>query len=826
MKKTMLLVLSLFLLLTLAVPAFAVSENDPDWQSAAETPSFTVRLEDGTPLAAQDSGSQQWLLVPKGVDRIRLSINPSGSVKDYYSRAEIAPENGNNYLLSFSDTRLSGDNLASFNKVLSTYILLGEKAPGKILDYGMYHTGAYSYVSFGANNEASVNLKICWQVDLPQPQNLTIKGAVFYTPFSDQDLEHQYVLDKGSNKAVFTFTASSNTENVYLEDADGKTVTNAVKVENGVYSFTIREQDFGDTETLTRYLVLENTKGYEQSIAFTGARRLVNTPDQVVDYLCIGSQYSDGGNQLTGIYGLYPEKSLIGRGYWWSPISLGNFGGSITYYYEDAITNDPHNPYGIDFIVYGNSNGGSGFSEPGNVLVSKDGKTWYTLAGSDHYEDGTKWDYQVIYTKEKDGSTSANGANLPFYQYPSPENYPLHQWSEEDKDHMMVSGVLLPFLSSGNAAFPAFGYADVHTNSSTAWGTGELVTVDCLAKDPYLSVTNRSAGLIAPENADKLYEGAGDCFDLDWAVDKSGLPVGISEIHYIKVQSASLTLGCGGIGEKSTEVNVVTPVMGNAVAVGVSTPPAQISVAGVALSLKPDVYEYTAAVKGPFTVEVKTAAETNVYINNLRAFSRDFAVAPAKGIIRVIVQNGIKEPLIYYITVNSEPLTQQDAVAALTAAAQNGASLSDGPMNRAMLIAALYQLSGDPEPGATDLKDLPMSFWYSKPVAWAAAKGILKGTEAGYEPEGKITREQLITMLYRYADFLGRDTSISASLSAYQDSPKISAWALDAMGWALCTGIITGSSNHDLDPDGDINKAQAAVFLQRFFEKMVPQVEN
>ena len=108
--------------------------------------------------------------------------------------------------------------------------------------------------------------------------------------------------------------------------------------------------------------------------------------------------------------------------------------------------------------------------------------------------------------------------------------------------------------------------------------------MDCQAKNPYLPVTTRDAGLVAPEDANELYEGAGDCFDLDWAVDEDGLPVEISAIHYIKVQSASLTLSCGGIGEKSTEVNVVTPVIGSSSIVGVSEAPTAISVDGDRLS--------------------------------------------------------------------------------------------------------------------------------------------------------------------------------------------------------------------------------------------------
>ena len=84
--------------------------------------------------------------------------------------------------------------------------------------------------------------------------------------------------------------------------------------------------------------------------------------------------------------------------------SLGNFGGYITYYYEDAIQNDPNNKYGIDFYAYGNAfvDGGSA-AEPGQVYVSKDNKTWYALAGSEHYEDKAIWDYTITYTKGTDG---------------------------------------------------------------------------------------------------------------------------------------------------------------------------------------------------------------------------------------------------------------------------------------------------------------------------------------------------------------------------------------------------------------------------------------
>ena len=108
-------------------------------------------------------------------------------------------------------------------------------------------------------------------------------------------------------------------------------------------------------------------------------------PNQVVDYICPASQYTNGGKPAGTAYGTDRRAVLSLRGGKISsfgddtialpPVSLGNYGGYITYYYESAIIDNPNNPYGIDFIVYGNSfDGGSGGAEPGNVLVSEDGE--------------------------------------------------------------------------------------------------------------------------------------------------------------------------------------------------------------------------------------------------------------------------------------------------------------------------------------------------------------------------------------------------------------------------------------------------------------------
>ena len=196
---------------------------------------------------------------------------------------------------------------------------------------------------------------------------------------------------------------------------------NKVTASEGVFRILL------EPDSVTAILALE-VDGYlcEKHYTFDIMRRgALATPDRVADYLCAPSQYTN----VIGDYGGSPEGTLLGSGVstYYSVKSLGNFGGYITYYYEDAIKNSPNNPYGVDFIVYANSNGGQGFSEPGNVLVSQDGITWYSLAGSDHFDDNVIWNYPVTYTKQADGQAAyshAYGTGV-WRQYPDWNNYPL-----------------------------------------------------------------------------------------------------------------------------------------------------------------------------------------------------------------------------------------------------------------------------------------------------------------------------------------------------------------------------------------------------------------
>ena len=145
------------------------------------------------------------------------------------------------------------------------------------------------------------------------------------------------------------------------------------------------------------------------------------------------------------------------------------------------------------------------------------------------------------------------------------------------------------------------------------------------------------------------------------------------------------------------------------------------------------------------------------------------------------------------------------------------------PMTRAMLVTVLYRLETEPDVSIGELfGDVDTGLWYTEAVAWAAENGIVDGIgDNEFNPNGDVTREQLATILYRYAKHLGMDTSATADLSVYTDGGKTSSWAADAMKWAVGSGIITGTSTTTVDLQGAATRAQVATMLTRMIAIMV-----
>ncbi len=144
----------------------------------------------------------------------------------------------------------------------------------------------------------------------------------------------------------------------------------------------------------------------------------------------------------------------------------------------------------------------------------------------------------------------------------------------------------------------------------------------------------------------------------------------------------------------------------------------------------------------------------------------------------------------------------------------------DTDTTRAMLVTILWRLDGSPTVDTTIVfDDVAGNIWYTQAVAWAAQNNIVSGYDKKtFDPQGAVTREQLAVILYRYAVYKGIPVNESADLAGYNDAADISAWARDAMGWAVAEGLIGGVSKTQLDPPGPATRAQVATILMRFVE--------
>lgn len=145
----------------------------------------------------------------------------------------------------------------------------------------------------------------------------------------------------------------------------------------------------------------------------------------------------------------------------------------------------------------------------------------------------------------------------------------------------------------------------------------------------------------------------------------------------------------------------------------------------------------------------------------------------------------------------------------------------EGTTNRAMIVSILHRLAGSPTTGDANFSDVSADDWYAVPVAWAASEGIVSGYGNGsFGANDAITREQLASILYRYAEYQGLDVSARADLSTYSDADSVSPWATDVVSWANAEGLLSGVTSDTLSPQGQTTRAQAAAMLERFIENV------
>ena len=148
----------------------------------------------------------------------------------------------------------------------------------------------------------------------------------------------------------------------------------------------------------------------------------------------------------------------------------------------------------------------------------------------------------------------------------------------------------------------------------------------------------------------------------------------------------------------------------------------------------------------------------------------------------------------------------------------DGRFLPNGELTRGQLMTILYRMAGEPEAAeTTPFADVKMDQYYGQAIAWAAENGIAKGiTDTRFAPNTAVTREQLVTFLFRYAQFSHEDVKGVCDLTEFADHKAVSDFAREPMAWAVDTGILTGMDGL-LNPKGDATRAQIATMLLRYF---------
>ncbi len=152
-----------------------------------------------------------------------------------------------------------------------------------------------------------------------------------------------------------------------------------------------------------------------------------------------------------------------------------------------------------------------------------------------------------------------------------------------------------------------------------------------------------------------------------------------------------------------------------------------------------------------------------------------------------------------------------------------GTFLPDGGTSRAQLVTILWRMEGGPEKSSTvSFRDVEEDAWFAEAVHWAAAEGIVQGLGGErFAPDDKVTREQMVTVLWRFAKYKGDDVSIGedTNILSYADAFSVSDYAIPAMQWACGSGMVNGIEKKDglfLEPGGMTTRAQTASLMMRF----------
>ena len=143
------------------------------------------------------------------------------------------------------------------------------------------------------------------------------------------------------------------------------------------------------------------------------------------------------------------------------------------------------------------------------------------------------------------------------------------------------------------------------------------------------------------------------------------------------------------------------------------------------------------------------------------------------------------------------------------------------PLTRAMLVTILYRAEGSPRISSdSKFSDVEITDWYGAAVIWASENSIVNGvSDTEFAPNNNITREQIATILYRYANSKNYDTTQgSVATKEFEDIDTVSPWAMAGIEWAVGTKLINGKTATTVNPLDNATRAEAATIIMRFIE--------
>lgn len=465
-----------------------------------------------------------------------------------------------------------------------------------------------------------------------------------------------------SNGGSFHWAYAQNADGSYVTDEDG----NYVESTTTNYGVVVLPTTSASTVTVTG-------TGNIGSATFNCAQPSGGTTAagaSLYAYLPAPAQFVNEGVTTGGWGDAYDSNGTV-KATSSTGVSLGFFGGYAVYEFENPIADDPTHPYGADFIVYGNAFWNN--SEAGCIQVSKDGATWYDIAGSMYYTKSTKG-ASITYTNpnpNEDAGITAAGSNLGTL---AAVNYTLndvagtvttntfhnHSWFPLNANYFTASGsraamakldefsfvsrtlasngvtntltftgtLLTDYPGTGKTDQIGFGYCDVHPNK-TLGGT--------IAYNPYQTFTSSS-------DYDTKVAGTsgGDPIDIAWAVKSNGTPANLDSIRYVRIYTGMAQMN-GIFGEISTEVCGVAACTGT----GAGKATTDLVVRRLNQTIPTENNKAVSVAAGNFRI---TSAEENVYVNGVKVTASSgytLNVVAGKS-YQIITQSGTEAP---YITV-------------------------------------------------------------------------------------------------------------------------------------------------------------------------------